>query len=563
MFGWFTIKYSSHQAIFDIENIPITDFKHIKRDFSQWSLFSMTIALFVAIPLLAILIYLFKGPGEMWSHIVEHFLLGYVSNSVWLLVGTGLLTTFFGVSTAWIVANYQFPFKRVIQWLLLLPLAIPSYIVAYAYVGLLGNGGSLIGLLNQLGFSIKKLEMMNLPGLIWVLSCSLYPYVYISLRSVFLALPKSIKESSQLLGLNGRQYFWKVALPLAIPALTAGLFLVFMEVLNDYGAAKYYGINTFTTGIFRTWTALEDLQSAVFLSAILILLVFLTNWVTTLLRGRRSFAIKQEGQANAKTTQPFSDYKRVLYPLVLALPLVFGFLLPVSQLIYWARLTYKQVFSDELLTITLQSFGIGLVTSFFVLLFALALVYFNRWNQIKPLQFFKKIATIGYVIPGTIIGIGIIRSSQEIIHFFDDAFQLKIGFLFYSSIVVLVYAYLFRFLAVAFNPIEANSLKTGKHLSEASALLGAGKLRSLFQVELPLLRPTIIGAFLLVMIDVLKELPLTLLLKPYHVQTLAVKAYTYADDERVNEAALPALLLILIIIVTMLLVEWLGRPKKT
>ena len=522
----------------------------------------MAIGLFLALPLLSIVVYLLYGVGEMWGHIVEHFLLDYVSNSLILLVGTGTLTLLFGVTSAWIVANYDFRFRGIIEWLLFLPLAIPSYIVAYAYVGALGNGGTLIGILQSCGISIQKVEMMNIYGLIWVLSCSLFPYVYASCRVFFKSISKSAWESAHLLGASRRRYFFSVALPLSIPAVIAGVLLVFMEVLNDYGAAKYFGINTFTTGIFRTWTALEDLQSAIYLSALLVGLVLVINWLIYFQRGKRSYSFRNGGKETA-VRERLKGYKRFLYPSAVLVPFVFGFLLPVSQLSYWGYLTFESMFSIELLWIAVQSFGVASISAFFVVLVALGLVYFSRWNHISAVQSFKKFATIGYAIPGAIIGIGVIRNSQSIIDFFANNFSIEIGFLFYGSSAVLIYAYLFRFMAVGFNPIESNSLKIGKKLSESAYLLGSGKFRALFRIELPLLRNTIISAFLLVFIDILKELPLTLILKPYNLNTLAMKAYEYAEDEQVPEAALPSLLLIASIALLMVLLNLGERKLKT
>lgn len=535
--------------------------KFLKRDFSQWSFLTMVIGLFISIPVFAIIFYLFAGVGEMWSHIASHFLFDYVKNSFFLLIGTGFLCFFFGTSSAWIVSNYEFPFRKWLEWLLFLPLAIPSYIVAYAYVGLLGNGGTLIRFFQSIGMPIQKVEVMNIYGLIWVLSCSLFPYVYASTLAMFKTFPRSIRETTDLLGASNRRYFFSVALPLASPAIIGGLFLVFMEVLNDYGAAKYYGINTFTTGIFRTWTMLEDLQSAVYLSALLVVMVFLINGLVIWQRGKKSYAIKaKQSQNDSSTRKQLKGSKKVIFLTILSIPIIFGLVLPLKQLLYWAFLTFDTMFNAELFGIALQSFGVAFSAAIFIILTALALIYFSRWNQLREFHLFKKIATIGYVIPGAIIGIGIIRSSQSIIDFFSNNFHLKIGYLFYGSSVILIYAYVFRFLAVAFNPLEANSLKLGKNISESSYLLGISKIKTLFKVELPLLRGALVSAFLLVFIDILKELPLTLILKPYKLQTLAVTAYAYADDERVAEAALPALVLIFVIILVMALLKY-GNKK--
>ena len=530
--------------------------KHLKRDFNQWSLLAVTIALCVAIPLFSIVLNLFSGVGDMWNHIVSHYLLDYISNSVILIIGTGLLTFFFGTSCAWFVAKYEFPFRKWIEKLLFLPLAIPSYIVAYTYVGLFDNGGTIIRGLQALGLPIQKIDFMNIYGLIIVLSFSLFPYVYASARVLFLSLPKSIYESSMLLGASNKRYFFSVALPLASPAIIGGLFLVFMEVLNDYGAAKYYGINTFTTGIFRSWTMLEDLQSAVYLSALLVVLVFLIVGIVAWQRGKKSYAIKgNKLQENNFQRKELKSKKRVLYLFILSIPLLFGLVFPVFQLIIWAVQTFDEMFNLDLLWTAVQSLLVAFFAALITLITAVALIYFSKWNHFKKITIFNRIGTIGYVIPGAIIGIGIIKSSQGVIGFFGDNFNLNIGYLFYGSSIVLIYAYVFRFLSVTYNPLEANSLKLGKHLSESSYLLGIGKLKTLFKIDLPLIKNALASSFVLIFIDVMKELPLTLILKPYNLKTLAISAYAYAEDEMVAEAALPSLVLIVIVIILMFILK--------
>ncbi len=536
---------------------------HFRRDFNQWSLLTAALGFAIAIPLFAIILNLFGGTGEMWDHIVSHFLTDYILNSIYLIIGTGTITCLIGTYCAWLVSRYQFPGHRLIEWLLFLPLAIPSYILAYTYVGMLGNGGTLIVLLRSIGLDIQRIEMMNIYGLIWVLSMSLFPYVYASARAMFQSQPQVLRDAAMLLGASERRYFFTVALPLALPAVIGGLFLVLMEVLNDYGAAKYYGINTFTTGIFRSWTALEDLQSAIYLSGMLTVLVFLLMALVKLQRGKKSFSIriKQPDSATNRKIQ-VSGSRKVINLGILSVPVLFGFLLPLLQLLYWAVLTFNDIFRPDFFWMAIQSFGIASLSAVLVVIFSLLLIYFNKWNHLRGVAFFPKIATVGYVIPGAIIGIGIISSSQLVIDFFYDLLQIKIGYLFYGSSVILIYAYIFRFLAVAYNPLEANSLKIGKDLAESSYLLGHSNLKTLLKVELPLLKPTALSAMILVFIDTMKELPLTLILKPYQVQTLAVKAYEYAEDERVAEAALPALLLILVVASLLLFVNNLHNKTR-
>ena len=534
--------------------------KHLKRDTNLWSLFLVIIGLFISLPLLSLLIHLWKGPGEMWGHIQEYLLLDYIQNSILVLIGTGILSFLIGTSSAWIVSNYEFKGRKWIEWLLFFPLAIPSYIVAYAYVGLLGNGSGVSQMMVALNLPFTKVDMMNIPGLVWVLSISLYPYVYVGTRAMFKSFQSSVSEAAYVLGASKWRYFIKIALPLASPAIIGGLFLVSMEVLNDYGAAKYYGVNTFTTGIFRTWAALEDLPSAIYLSALLVLLVAILGLLVRWWRGKKSFVMELGSQkARGQRLERLGLKGRVLCYILLLIPLLGGLFLPLIQLFYWAMLTYEEMLSIQLVEIVFQTFGIAFVASMSILLFSLLLIYLSQWNPFKPFDFFKRLATIGYVLPGAIIGIGVIRSSQSIIDFFYQHFEWKMGYLIYGSSLVLIYAYVFRFLAVAFNPLEANGMKLGRYLSESSYLLGGSRWKTLWQIDRPLLRKALLGSFLLCFIDVMKELPLTLILKPYTLQTLAVKAYEYADDERVAEAAIPALLLIGTVGVILLGVKYMER----
>jgi iron(III) transport system permease protein len=538
--------------------------KHFKRDFNKWTVLIVAVSLFLAIPFFSILISLFRGNGEMWEHITTYFLFDYIKNSIILIFGTGLLTFTIGTSSAWIISRYTFRYKKIIEWLLFMPLAIPSYIVAYTYVGLIGNGGTFIEILRDFGFSVIRVEMMNIYGLIWVLSFSLYPYVYAGTRTIFQSYPSQLKHTASLLGVSNKKYFFSVALPLASPAIIGGLFLVFMEVLNDYGAAKYYGVSTFTTGIFRTWTALEDLQSSIYLSAILVILVFILVLIVKWLRGRRSYNLTQTN-TNQKSTDnrvKISGLKKILYLGILLIPILFGFILPLIQLVIWGIQTFDSMFNNDLIILGLESLSLGLSTALLVVFLACLLIYLSKWNYLKRFNIFSKIATLGYVIPGAIIGVGIIRTSKSLTDLFSFQFDFEIGHLVYNSILVLIYAYLFRFIAVAYNSIEGNTLKIGNNLSESSYLLGYGKIKTFFKIDFPLLRSALLSSFILVLIDVMKELPLTLILKPYNLSTLAVRAYEYAEDERVAEAALPALFLIFLIGTMITLLNYKLRENK-
>ncbi|MBE7647789.1 ABC transporter permease subunit [Tenacibaculum finnmarkense genomovar ulcerans] len=517
-------------------------FQNIRRDASKWSIFLLIIVLFVAIPILTVFINLFYGPGETWGHFLEHLLPNYLKNSLILIIGTSILTLFFGISSAWVVSRYHVPFRKQLEWLLIIPLAIPSYITAYAYAGIFDYGGIVAKV-----FSLK-IDVMNHAGLIFVLSISLYPYIYVASRAFFLNQSNNIIEASKLLGASERKIFFKLILPLARPAFAGGLVLVLMEVLNDYGAAKYYGISTFTTGIFRAWFSLEEPETAIYLSAILVIIIFLL--ITAEKWQRRKIGYFNATKNHQKVTrETVSKRLRITFFMIAFTPVLFGFLLPFMQLLYWAFLTYEEVFTSEFITIAFQSFGIATISAFTTVVFALLLIFLSKWNRLSILKSIAKIGVLGYAIPGAVIAVGVLIPTLSLdkwlVTFMKTNFDIKIGFIINGTIMVLVYAYLVRFLAVAYNPIESNSLKFGKSLSEASKLLGSGTLKTFIKIEFPLLKPAILSAFILVFVDVMKELPLTLILKPYHINTLAVKAYEYASDELIAEAALPAICIIL------------------
>ena len=335
---------------------------------------------------------------------------------------------------------------------------------------------------------------------------------------------------------------------MARPAIVGGLILVLMEVLNDYGAAKYYGVNTFTTGIFRAWFSLEEPATATYLSGLLVLIVLVLILLEKWQRRKKKYTNTVKNHVSLKKIDTPKPTKIVLFLIVLV-PVLFGFVFPILQLLYWAFLTFNDVFDLTFVTTALQSLGLAVLAAILTVISSLLLIFLSKWNRLRLLKPLTKLGVLGYVIPGAVIAIGILIPSlaldKWLVTFFKNNFSIKIGFLLNGTILALVYGYIVRFLAVAFNPIEASSLKTGNLLTEVSRTLGKNNIKTFFKVDFPLLRPAIISGFILVFVDVMKELPLTLILKPYSINTVAVKAYEYASDELITEAALPSLFVIL------------------
>lgn len=527
---------------------------------------SLIMALFMGLPIFTIVLHLFSGPGETWGHIVSHVLKDYISNSAILFVGTTFLTLVLGVCSAWLISRYRLAGQKWLEWLLILPLALPSYITAYAYAGFFDYGGSFTKITNFIGLGAYKIDVMNIFGLIFVLSVSLFPYIYIASRAVFVYQSGRLIEASKILGANELKTFFKIVLPMARPGIFAGLLLVIMEVLNDYGAAKYYGVSTFTTGIFRAWFSLEEPSTAIYLSALLLLIIFIVIFVERWLRRKKSYEMASKSSIVLPKIEATKGLN-FLFLVIIFLPIIFGFIIPVVQLVYWGFLTFETVASSSFFGVAVQSFGVAFLTAFLTVFFAILTLYFPVWNRLKWLKKSANFAILGYAIPGAVLAIGLmiptLSLDRWLISIGEQLFNKEFGLLLNGSLSVLVYAYIIRFLAVAANPILSNQLKLKTSLSDASRLLGKGPLYTFFKIDFPLLKPSLLVAFILVFVDVMKELPLTLILKPYGFNTLAVKAYEYASDEQIMEASIPALCIVLTgVIPIILLNKFILNDKK-
>ena len=525
----------------------------LKRNLNYWTINILLIVLFIFIPLAAIYWGLLGEGSPTWNHITENLLPDYTFNTVVLLVGTMVLTFFFGTLSGWFVSAYEFPLRKVLGWLLVLPLTIPTYIAAYAYSGLLEFTGPLMTALRNLGLPGAGIDVKNLAGATIVISSVLYPYVYIAARASFLADSGRLFEAARTLGSSPLANFWRIVLPISRPALIAGLTLVVMEVLNEYGAVKYYGVNTFTTGIFRAWFSLEDLQAAIYLAAILMTFVFALIIIERVQRGRRLYK-------SGTDVAPLGRYRvrgpiKYLLTAFCLLPLTMGFILPVSQMTYWSGLTLGKVVRDDFLGVIWNSFALSSASALLCVIIAVILVYSVRLSGLRSSELLSKTASLGYSIPGAALAVGITMTVIGFDRGILQAIGITEGLLITGSIMTLIYAYTIRYLAVGLNPIDAGFKKINFSLTEVSRTLGVSPLRSLFSVNLPLLKPALWSALMLVFVDVMKELPLTLILRPFNFETLATRAFRYANDEMVPESAPVSLVIILTALLPVILIN--------
>ncbi|SNT18507.1 iron(III) transport system permease protein [Ekhidna lutea] len=496
-----------------------------------WRLATNCILALILLPLVLVASRSFMLDTSNLKHITTNLLPLYVWNTSILVIGTSAITLVLGVATAWFVTVYDFPFRKHFEWVLILPLAIPTFINAIAYVGLTDFAGPIRIFFRWLGTDIY-LDIMNHTGAILIMSLVLYPYVYVTSRSAFLLQSSSLMEVSRSLGQSMRRTFFKVVLPLAWPAIFAGLILVIMEVLNDYGVVSYFGIPTFTVGIFRSWLALGDLSTAVFLSVIVLTFVVILLII--------EFRANRKKRLTPDKAEPFfsrlkTKRKWLLFSICL-LPVLAGFIIPVGQLLWWFFLAYTHDVWTSLFTLVGNTAILGISTTLIVAILSIILVYTFRLVKKKGVKkTIAKLPMLGYAMPGAVIAVGIV------------AFILIINpDLIYSSILALIFGYTVRFFAVGYGSIESGMEKIPSQIDDAAQSLGSNTFRNLIRVHLPVLKPVLLGALIMVFVDVAKELPITLILRPFNYETLATNAFQYAKDEMAPRSASSSLLIIFV-----------------
>jgi len=529
--------------------------------FSAWKAGMILVTALLAVPLAVIVASVFWPDKATWAHLADTVLADYVINSALLAVGVGVGTFILGTGTAWLLSVCEFPGRRVFEWALLLPLAMPAYIIAYTYTGLLDVAGPVqTALRAATGWSVGDYpfpEVRSLGGAIVMLTLVLYPYVYMLSRAAFLEQSASALNVARSLGLNPWQMFRRVALPLARPSIVAGLSLAIMETLADYGTVQYFGIPTLTTGIFRTWFGLNDTIAAAQLSALLLTFIFTVIIVERL--SRRQARYHHHGQWQARPSFRLSRGAAWFAFLACALPLALGFLVPSLQLLAWSLEVSPGRDLGEFAVLVARSLGLAGGTAVLALLLAVFLAYGHRLMPGRLTYAINRVAGMGYALPGTVIAVGVIipfaAFDNALDGFLREQAGVSTGLLLSGTLAALVFAYLVRFLAVGLNTVEAGLGRIRPSMDEAARSMGAGAGRTLWRVHVPLIRGSLLTAALLVFVDVLKELPATLVLRPFDFNTLAVRAFELASDERLRDAALPALAIVATGLIPVILVS--------
>jgi iron(III) transport system permease protein len=518
------------------------------KNINYWYLSSFIVSLLVALPILTVFASFFGTTSEYYKLLKDTFLLEYIANSTIILIGVLSLTFVFGVLSAYFVSFYNFPGVNFFKWALILSFAVPAYIYAYSLTAFFENFGSLFSLLKWVfgegdyNKFIPKFDGMM--GAIISMSFSLFGYVYVLTRASFYHQSHNLIEVSKNLGFSAKESFFKIILPSARPAIVAGLSLVAMECLADFGTVSFFSVSTLTTGIYNSWLSYDDLNTANQLSFILLLIILCLFFTENFSRG------------GAKYHQPSRGFKRIpkinlqgkktILPIIFcSILFFFSFIFPTSQMAYWT-FKFPKYFQDiNLWSLNLNTLFLVIIASVSLIAFSFLINYGNRITKSKFLNYLSLFSISGYAIPGIILAVAFI----SFFSWLSDFLTLNFGFLsikkiFIGSILGLVLAYFIRFYSLAFNGIKSNYLKINQSIDESSYLLGYTKFRTFWKIHLPYLKNSIFLIGILIAIEIIKELPITLILRPFNFDTFATKAYAYASQDLLEAAALPSLFLI-------------------
>ena len=510
------------------------------------------VALLVGLPVASVGLNLFAGgTSTTWTHLVNTVLPEYILNSLWLCLGVGCGVGLLGVATAWLTAMHDFPGRRLFSWALVLPLAMPAYVMAYVYTDLLQFVGPVQTTLREtFGWAHGDYwfpDIRTLPGAMLMFVCVLYPYVYLLARSAFLERASGMLEAARTLGMGPWRAFFAVSLPLARPAIVAGVALALMETLADYGTVAYFAVNTFTTGIYRAWFSLGDRIAAAQLAAMLLGFVLFLLMAEKISRGRARYN-NTTGRNRPMAGARLNGIRAALAFLACAVPLLLGFVLPAILLLKMALTEGDAQFGQRFLVLSRNSFVLAGITAMIAVLLALIMAYGARLSKTTFANGLNRLVGLGYAVPGAVIAVGVLIPVTRLDNWLAGQWEIWFGhnpgLLLTGGIAALIYAYLARFLGVALHTVETSLAKITPNMDDAARCLGLGQGETLRRVHAPMLRGSLLTVGLLVFVDVMKELPATLVMRPFNFDTLATQTYTLASDERLAEASTAALAIV-------------------
>lgn len=513
------------------------------------------------IPLGVILASLGEFDTEIWAFLLDFQLPLLLQNTAILLLGVAVGVTLLGTTSAWLTAMYDFPLRRFFFWGMMLPLAMPAYVLAFTQLGLFDYTGPIsTWLREQHGFAQGLPEIRNQWGLMTMMSLTFYPYVYLLARNAFGSMGQRALEVGASFGLSPAQAFWRVALPMARPWIASGMILALMETLADFGTVSVFSYDTFTTAIYQAWFDFYSLQTAKQLAALLITAVFVLLALEQLSRGTRRFT--QAGKAQQQSRKKLSGSRGGLAALYCGLILTLAFIVPLLQLLVWVHETWHSHFNETLWLHAWHSFVISLIAAVATAAVALLLALAKRSVRSKGAALAARIATLGYGIPGTVLAVGVFVP----VAWLDNQLIAGLGLpegsaVFKGTLLVMLLAYLIRFLAAAYSSSETGLERISRQQEESARVLGATGWNMLRRVHLPLMKGALGTAMLMVFVDVMKEMPITLMTRPYDWDTLATRVYAFTTEGQYAFAALPSLAMVLTGLIPVILFSRLDEKK--
>ena len=522
---------------------------------SIWTVLALVIAFIVLLPILSV-IWLALNPEEnIWPHLYSTVLGGYILNTLGLMLGVAAGVSLIGVGTAWLVTHYEFPGRRIFNWALLLPFAVPAYVIAYIYTDLLDYAGPVQSSLRLLfGWKLASdyyfPHIRSLPGAICMMTLVLYPYVYLLSRAAFLEQSASVLEAARVLGGSSRGLFFKVALPMARPAIAVGLAMAMMETLNDFGTVDYFAVRTLTAGLYDVWLGMNNLGGGAQIASLLLVFVMMLIGLEKISRRHRENFQPSATRFRKPARKPLHGRYSVMAFTLCFLPILLGFLVPAWMLVDYAITYFATSWTAEFRQIAINSLSLSAVAAITAVLIGIILSYSQRLRPTALLKTSVNVSSLGYAVPGAVLAIGVIIPFAAIDNgvdaFMRERFNFSTGLLLSGTTFALVFAYTVRFLAVAYGSVDASMKKISPHMDDAARSLGHSPLTILRTIHLPLMKSGVLTAALVVFVDCMKELPATLVLRPFNFDTLATHVYQFASDELIGEAALGSLLIVLV-----------------
>lgn len=524
---------------------------------------TLAVALIVCLPILSVLYVALFPEENIWPHLIDTVLPRYIKTTIQLLVGVGLLTFVFGVASAWLISMCRFPGRKLFEWALLLPFAVPAYVIAYVYTDMLEYSGWVqTGLREWFGWQTARdywfPEIRSLGGAILMLSLVLYPYVYMLSRAAFLEQSESLMMASRSLGCSPWKSFWRVSLPVTRPAIAIGLTLVLLETLNDFGTVDYFAVQTLTRGLFDTWLNMGNIGGAAQIACFMLLFVCFFIWLERRSRARQKHYQPTDRYKSLPRYQ-LTGGKALAATLFCASLITLGFLTPFCILANYAYQYFEQSFTNDFITHARNSFLLSSLAALATIAIGLILAYARRLNRSRAVRSIVAVSSLGYAMPGAVLAIGVLvpfaAFDNTLDSFLRQHFGFSSGLLLSGTIIAVLFAYVVRFLAVSAGALQAGLDQITPSMDMAAQSLGARPTAILRRIHIPLLKRSMLTAAIIVFVDCMKELPATLILRPFNFETLATHVHQYAMHELIKESALGALVIVAIGLIPVILLN--------